>query len=95
MDGGIITGAEKSAIHNEGTLTCTDVNFIGNANTYNDGKDYGNGCGGGAIRSGSTSNSYSPKLTLNGCTFKGNVSEGAGGAVLVGVSNESCNAGQA
>lgn len=55
--------------------------------------EYPAGAGGGAIRSGSTS--QNPTMELTECSFKGNVSGGTGGAVLVGVSNKSCYAGTA
>lgn len=69
---------------NEGTLKCEDVQFVGNQNTYNS-SSFGEGSGGGAIRSGDTN--YATNLDLYGCEFLGNTSQGTGGAVLVGVSN--------
>lgn len=96
VDGGVITGATQSAILNEGTLNCEDVQFVGNENSYI-GFDYDyyyyyefiNGAGGGAIRSGKKD--ASTNLYIYGCEFLGNTSQGAGGAVLVGVSNTSLN----
>ena len=94
VDGGVITGAQKSAIYNEGTLNCEGASFIGNTNAYKS-SNFGEGSGGGAIRSGTTSSGYYPTLNLKSCLFEGNTSQGAGGAVLVGVSNSDCTSGTA
>mgnify|MGYP003300258948 CR=1 FL=1 len=89
VDGGLITGANYSAIYNQNALTCSKVNFVGNNNKHgSDSNKFNAGSGGGAIRSGTSNTSQVPSLTLQYCNFQGNTSTGAGGAVLVGVSND-------
>lgn len=86
--GGVVTGAHQSAIHNKkNTLVCENVGFVGNENTYKGGT-FGSGSGGGAIRSGEYRNETD--LKLENCDFLGNTAKSVGGAVLIGVSNDTC-----